>query len=423
MNFKIEKIDVFLAVIGIIISIILTIYVIMSGKMITYLMPGIFVLISCIFWVFKRKSFAHLDSLKIRTYESKRSFLTLISLFFILLMFSILSIYFSTDLFQRPVMYFVIVSIMISILVLEIFYNYKNRYTNLILLQIILIELSLVYSQQLIFPSVTGVDPSFHLSFTDYILNNGYILKGSNYNTIPLFHLEVAITSLFTNLNYKLSTMLSIDIIRSTVTILFIYIITRYLFNDNIGLLSALLLSFANIYIQFGWWTIPNTIAAIYIPMIIYLLLFKEKKITYIFLIFVLMFALILTHPMTSLWMDFVLLLGFVILTIFKIIDRKTEINFFKKNNNLKLNQVNLNIVILFTVMMIGWWMYSSGIFNSFIDLLNWGLNLDASTVSSNLAGKYWSSVPIIEHITNNLALFIYFGISIIGFLYIISSS
>lgn len=415
-NIQLGNLDVYFAIIGITTSIILTIYTLNSNQALTYSLPGLLVLVSCLIWLFIRKSFLNLESLNFEIYESKNSILLLISLFFILLTFTILSIYYSPNLFQRPLIYFIMMSLMISFVMLELLFNHKNKYSNIILLQIIIIELSLVWSQQLIFPSLTGIDPAYHYKFTNYILNIGHIPLDTNYSTVPLFHLEIAITSLLSTLNYKLAAIFSIDIIRSVVIILVIFLIGRYLYNDNVGLLSGLFLSFANIYVQFGWWTVPNTIAVVFVPLIIYLLLFKKRNYTIINLIIILMWALILTHPVTSLWMLFILLTGVIIFGIIKIL-QKLNINSYKINyNNMSFDQISMNIFLFFSIFMFAWWMYSSGIFNSFFALFSWGVHVD-KTIS---AGNYWNSVPIQEHIIDNLGLFIYFGISIIGFLYIL---
>lgn len=402
--------DKIFGICGIILSIFLILYVFESDKSTVYLMPGIFSLISCLIW-FKIKN--HDLTLNLDINESKGKILLLSSFFFLFLAFSTLSFYLRSNLYQRPLIYFVLISLMTGFVILEIFFDKKNKYTYFVLLQIITIGLSLIWTEQIIFPSVVGIDPAWHLMFTQQLLNSGHVMLGTAYSNIPLYHIEIAVTSILTNLNYKISIMFSISIIQIVGIVVFMFLIGKLIFNEKIGLITGLLVCTANMVILFGWWATPNSIAAVYIPIILYLLFKKENLSNHIVLVMILMFALILTHPVTSIWLLLLLFLGFF---VSKIIPSKL----LKVEQN--VNKFSLTIFLFFSILMLAWWMYASGIF--FIDIVNiisWGFTIDNLSNGPNIITNYSQSIPLIETVYNNAGLFIFCAFSLIGFLYIFS--
>ena len=116
------------------------------------------------------------------------------------------------------------------------------------------------------------------------------------------------------------------------------------------------------------------------------------------------MVAINLTHPISSLWL-------LIILTLFFIIA-----HFYAKRHIEHKNLVSFSILAFFTIFMLAWWMYASGIFTNLIQVVIWGFNID----NSNLASTSITHIPLIENIYQNLGLFIISSISIIGFLYAI---
>ncbi len=407
----ISELDQSFAIIGIILSLLLTFFIISSNKQVIYLIPGVLSLIFCLIWLKIRKMNI---SLVLPVHDSKDIMKILLSVFFLLFVVSMIVFYLRSNLYERPLVYFFLISLMSSIIALEILFNAKNYFSKVILFQTIIIGISLVVTGQLMFPSVVGVDPAWHQMFTLKILANGHIPEGFNYSNLPFAHVEMAITSLLGNLNFKLASIISISIVQIIGLILFIFLIGRTLFNENVGLISALLLSTANCIIQFGSWTIPNTIAALYIPFILYLLFKNENTKIIIGLIMFLMIGLILTHTVTSLWMVLVLIVGILIFNINKLNNKD------KSNKNRDNVYISINLLLFFAVFMIFWWMNSSGlVFSNVIGMLQWGLNVDHTGLI--LTNSYSNSIPLIEKLYNNMGLFLFSGISLLGFLYILS--
>jgi hypothetical protein len=403
IKFNIDKI---LATMGIIFSIILILAVIfILKKESIYLLPGLLSLLSFSAWLVIRQSpsLSHNLSIKLITKNSKNKTLLLTTIFFILLTLSILSLYFRPNLYVRPFYYFILISLMSSIVFLEIIYNFENRFSKLILLQILIIAVNLVLSEQLLFPSLIGIDPAYHQFLTTNIFETGHILQGKNYSNIPFSQLIVAITSIFSGFYYKVAAIISIGFSEIFCIVIFFYLIGKFVYNENVGLITGLVLVITNSFIQFANWFTPNTLATLFVPIIIYLLLFK-KDLENTLLILIFMIAINLTHPISSLWILIILSLFFIMAQIYS-----------KRHMEYK-NLVSFSVLAFFAIFMLAWWMYASGIFTNLVELVLWGFNIDYT----NAVPVMPMNIPLIENIYQNLGLFISASISIIGLLYAI---
>lgn len=400
--------DKILAIVGIVFSIGLIIYLSLHTNRLLYVTVGILILISCLIWLFIRKR----TSLNEIGLQSPSIYLTLNVIFFLFLACSILSIRFTPTLYERPLLYFIFLSIMSGIVVLEILFVHSKKQLALILFQIMIIGLSLVWSQVLIFPSVVGLDTWFHQMFTLNTLNAGFIPEGYMYSNLALMHLEIGSTSLVTGLNYKLATMFSISFLQVLCGILFVFLLGKLLFNEKVGLLASLLLMVGNYYIHMGVWAIPNTIAAVLIPIIIYVL-FKirdEKRLIGVSLTALFMITLIFSHTITAMCMAIILFVSWFALKVYNKIHhehRKTPVTF--------------TIAIFFIVTMFSWWSYASGHITTLVKLIEWGFSIDFFIQAPKEILGYIATVPFSEQLFNQLGMFLFFALSLIGCFYMIS--
>ena len=205
----IENPDKTLAIIGVLIASILIIITAFKNDFL-YTIAGALILIVCLFWLFERNKV----DLALNSDESNIKTRILCISFYILFSLAILSIYLRPELYVRPLSYFVIASVIFPVITLQIFYSSKNFNYHL-LVQIILFGLLLVFSELLIFPnSVIGVDPWLHQTFTINIINGGHIPTNTIYSNLPIFHLEVALTSILSSFNYKYAAMFSISFLQ-----------------------------------------------------------------------------------------------------------------------------------------------------------------------------------------------------------------
>ena len=400
--FSLDTLDRNLAFFGIFLSLILIVYLSFSRGRFVYVSVGILTLISCILWLLIRKQAAGKIYL-----QSDSSFLLLNVVFFLLLTCNILFIYFRENIYERPLIYFILLSFMFGIVAIEIlFHKITKKHQFLILSQIIILSLIAILSQLLIFPGVFGIDPWGHQRLASEILNLGFIPRGYSYSNLPLMHLESASTSLITGLDYKLATAFSITFSQVICVILFVFLLGKFFFNTKVALLASLLLALGNYYIYMGIIAIPNTMAAIFIPIIIYLL-FKFRKKNFLIgtsLVTLFMITLILTHTVSSMCMAIIL---FVILLISYILN--------KIYHEKKEKSVTINIAVFFSVAMFSWWIYASGHINTLADMIRAGFHETFFVNAPNAVIGYISTVPVSEQIFNQLGIFLFFSISFLG--------
>lgn len=240
---------------------------------------------------------------------SRRVFLLDLTFLFIF-SYSIFSLLLRLEVYSRPYEYFILTSLIISLIAVEIIYIPPlNGRIFLVLFKILLLAASLRLIPQFLFPGLIGIDPWWHQMFTTKIMDFGRVPLGYGYSKMPVFHLVIALTSSITSLDYKLSAIVSIGFL-NIISLIFIFLIGRELYNYKLGLLSALIAGIADWYINAGFWIIPNTLGAAFILALIYLILKQKFKFSFksVGLILVISATLIMTHPLSSLAMALLLM-------------------------------------------------------------------------------------------------------------------
>jgi len=417
MKFKIGKLGVAnllddldrtLAIAGVIFSVLLIIYLnIVIGRPI-YLLAGVLSLLSCLIWLGIRKS----HPLEFYLSESRSQVKIFAICFFILYSLSIFTLYFRPNIYERPLLFFILTSFMAGFIACETFIS-GRRHISLILIQILLLGVNIAWSQLLIFPSIVGVDPWYHQAFTNQILREFYIPVGEGYSNLPIFHLMIAISSLLTNLPYKFAAMISVSLGQILCNCLFLYLIAYSLFkNQRIGLLAALLVTIADNCIFMSYWSIPNSFLAVFIPIAFYILFFKmsgnsRNFFTVIFIM--MMVTIILGHTIVAMCMAILLFVAWFSLRIYRFYNSKyTE-------------YISLLFPVGFTILMFSWWTYASGSIETLGSLIKFGFSIDYFEKTPIQFQNYLINVPLKEQVFNNLGMFLFFTISFIGIFYMIS--
>lgn len=273
--------------------------------------------------------------------------------FLVLFLSSILTLLLRPELYRRPWEYFVLTSLTISSVALEIVCTprLENR-TLRVLSKIILVAAGLRFIPQFLYPGLVGIDPWWHQMFTTKIMDLGRIPAGYGYSDLPFFHLIVALTSAITGLDYKFSVMASVGL-SNVISLVFIFLIGKRLYNVKAGLLAALTAGIADWYINTGFWTIPNTLGTAFMIMLIYLIFKPKSSFTSRFFLLELIFSgtIIMTHALSSLAMALLLacfLLGqFLFSKILGGIDKE--------------RLVSIAFTGLFATAMFAYWDYISG--------------------------------------------------------------
>lgn len=379
----------------------------------SYAEVGIILLLACIAYLLLLRGTGFPD-----TSEPTRThplYLLFNILFFAGFMFTMLSLHLRSDPYVRPLSYFVAIAIMAGILAAEIIFLPRSKpHSWLVLTQIMLIPLSLAWSQLLLFPTLIGDDPWWHQWFTQSILDSGFVSGSSSYARLPVTHLVSGTTMLVTGLDFKMAALLSISSMNIICLLLFTFLIGRLVFSDKTGLLAALILGISIDFVGMSFRIMPNTFAAFMMLPIIYTLfkLRTSQPLVAISLSLLLMLALILTHTIVSMCMAILLLalwVGFAV---------------FNWMHNQRKTPVTLGIVILFVIMMFGWWTYSSRHLTILAHLLQWGFSIDywlpSVPVQAEMA-QYTHIVPVFESLFNSVGRYLLIGISLPGCFYVLS--
>ena len=411
-NLFIENPDKTMAIAGIFVATILIIFSIFAKNNFLYTIAGFFVLFICLFWLLIRNKV----DIALNSNENKIITRILSISFYILLSLAIISIYLSSELYVRPLSYFVIISIIFPVILLEVFYSPKS-FTNHLLAQIIIYGLLLEFTELLIFPtSLVGVDPWWHQAFTTMIINVGHIPTGTVYSNLPIFHLEVAMTSILSSLNYKYAAMFSITFLQVFIDSVFTFMIGKRILNDKMGLIAALIVLVANTHISLGIDAIPNTLGPSILLIIIYVLIRSETIKSKLFAL-LFMIILVLMHTISAFISVLAIFLGFLLSTIYN--------GYYSSEDTIRhiRNKFSLNIALFFVVFMLGWWLYVSGSINDFAEVFRWGFSVDNFINKPQVFNAAINAIPLLERIFNYLGIYILSSLSLLGCFFMISKN
>lgn len=412
-----ENLDKILAWLGIIASIALVAVLAFTVRRLVFILVGVLIAFSCLLWLgireHARSVFPDVRDTRLETGNS-RLFTVLLLLFLALYTLSIIALYLRTYLYERPISYFILTALMVGVVALEILLPHRRK-AAWILPQLVLLGISVAWSQILLFPGILGSDPWWHNMFVSSILNTHAVPGGHWYTYMPLFHLEVAGASLLTGLDYRLAVMLSASLAQVIVFPLAAYLIGKALFGDErIGFLAGLMLITANQQIGMSTASIPNGFAAIFMALVL-VLLFKvnytnpgrARYLTYFFLT-----VIILTHTVTAACVAVVLFLTWGACRLY---------DFVRGDTARKTYPVTLDMVLVFPAAMLGWWYFVSGHAAVFFDLLRQGFSRDYFISNPAVIDAYPGLVPVFEQIFNNIGMFLFFTLSLVGILYLVA--
>lgn len=85
------------------------------------------------------------------------------------------------------------------------------------------------------------------------------------------------------------------------------------------------------------------------------------------------------------------------------------------------VSTVSINFAVFFSVAMFSWWIYVTGHINTLGDIISIGFSPDFFIHAPNEVIAYLTTVPLFELLFNQLGMFLFFSISLIGFFYMIS--
>ena len=259
-----------------------------------------------------------------------------------------------TSLYYRPLIYFIILSILSGLIVLDIITTNKPN-VLWIAFKILLISLNIRYGLFFEFNGLSGGDIWTHGQMISNIIELGVVneetMEGSRYYLFPIFHLLISVPSILLNITLKSSIFISI-IVPFILSSLILYKIGESIGGDKVGLLALLLYQISDIPIlKTSLHIEPLTLVSIFFCLIFWLL-FRERKNKFSLLILSIFTVIIISHQLSALASLF--LISLIIIAYYL---NKSILSLFNSNIKIELNK--LFLLLIMGIILVLYWNYT----------------------------------------------------------------
>ncbi len=206
------------------------------------------------------------------------------------------------QLYSRPFSYFVLTSLLVGILSIEIIaYNRKNQ--TQLLFKILLLSITFWFETFYNFPSFSGSDSFWHVKIIQLISDTASIPPveiSSKYFNYPIFHILVSIASILSNINLKDSLFFTVSLSNLLCSI-FIYLISSQIFNKKSGLIAVLLYNFSDSILYINVLNIiPGSLVLCYFLVILHIYYKDQIRLENRFILLFMTLISIITHQLSS---------------------------------------------------------------------------------------------------------------------------
>lgn len=277
---------------------------------------------------------------------NNKVFILFLIAFFVCISLSIITLYINS---YRPILYYVIITVMSLLILFEIMlFKDSNIKTKIILFQLMTLLLCILWSVNLnYFYYISRTDPIFHITAIESLINSTYINEEvfGIYKPFPLWHLLCTIVHHISALNLPTQkTMFFINgIIYSFIPIV-TYLISNKLFNNSkLSLISALFICINTDVISYGLSSISRSVVS-FLFLLLLLILLHKSNIKMLLLSIILIFPITMYHTASTPFILVILLL----LSLGNYI--------YRVNGNIKF--LNYNYIGLFVLINIFYWMF-----------------------------------------------------------------
>lgn len=297
----------------------------------------------------------------------------------------------SQEAYARPLSFLILISIMASILAVQIFTGKNTVYC---LTKILIIGILLRASAWYQFPSPVGSDPVVEVDYLRQLVAAGHI--GDYMGSMvyyPIAYILTAFTSFTAGLGPKDSffTLAVIEVI----SLVFLFLVGRQLFDNKVGLLAALIMSVFDWHVYWGFWVKAMTLGIAWLPILIFLLLLAGQKegrrLPFLIFGILIIFVGILTHVFPAAAVVAILVIAWLSYLIYKNLPSKEKLE----------QPVTLTIVLLSLTATLGYWMYVSGFIGYIGSTINYALTFDTGgvamfTLPRSAAVLTWQKLPLL---------------------------
>jgi len=259
----------------------------------------------------------------------------------------------SQQVYVRPLSFLILISVMSAILGVQIF---AGRNTSYCLIKILVIAILLRASVWFQFPGPVGRDPIKELDYMRQLVAVGHLNEYmESYMFYPVAHILGAATHFITGMGLK--TSFFIISIAEVMSLAFLFLIGKELFNKKIGLLAALIIAVSASHILYGSWMKGMSLGIAFLPILLFFLIASRRNgVTRPFLILsiTIMFLLILTHTIAPFVTLVILVIAWIASQICRVFPSKAKFE----------SPVLLATVLIFLVGLLSYWVYYAGMIN-----------------------------------------------------------
>jgi hypothetical protein len=304
----------------------------------------------------------------------------------------------------RPLSFLIIVSLLTSIIAIEIF---SNKRLIGCLAKIMVLGLLIRASIWFQFSGPIGRDPIQEMNFVRHIISLGHIgpyMQG--YKNYPIAAVFIAIVQFASALSLKDSWFILGFI--EVISLLFVFLISKEILGKKIALLSILFLAVNNYDIQWGgYWLKAMTLGVALLPFLFYLIINSKKGGSFKVLSVIIIGVIILTHPISSFITMLIIILGLFISLLFsKIYHSSYFIDIYRL--------FNPRLVLIFGIGLFGYWSFASGSIWYAAESIKKAFTIDTNTLAAPVSAG-------LELFLQRLPDFVFIFFTILGSLKMIS--
>ncbi len=276
----------------------------------------------------------------------------------------------SQNAYARPLSFLILVSVMCSILAVEIVTKKSTAYC---LVKILILGILLRGSVWYQFPTAIGTDPFIEINYLKQLVATGHV--GNFLGAYIYYPLGYTLGASIWNITgLSLGSSFFVLSVISVISLVFVFLIGRDLFNREIGLLAALIMVVFDWHVFWGFYIKSMTFAIALVPIILWLLLAmlrNEGRLHFPIIAMLMTAMVIFTHTYVNAALAVILGLGLISIIIIK---RTLGKEGFE-------GPVRLYMLLLFAVATLGYWIYASGFIYYIDQVVTYAMSIDTLTI------------------------------------------